>query len=124
MTAVLPGFLQDKVLFGTFREQRATHFDEFPVDGGKRLRSKLPGSPDTVCSYTTIADEGEADGWSDFYIQACEEGSQGFYAEHPRLKATKVFWWASAPDIQHESSIIQSGATRDLYRVTCNWIME
>jgi hypothetical protein len=101
MTASLPGFLQNRILSGTWTEKRRSHHLEFATEGGRPTRSKLPGSPYTDISFETVCDAEEVRAWNDFYATDCDEGATAFYAEDGRLGVKKTYLWADAPDWQH-----------------------
>src|SRR5262245_5866748 len=79
-------------------EQRNPHFSDFVTDSGFSLRSKLPGTSQTVVRGTTrrLTRE-QSDSLRAFYKTACAEGALSFEMEDPDSGSLETFTWAEPP---------------------------
>ena len=116
MTATFPAHLYCRYMKRTWNEGRRRHYNEFETDSGASLRSKIPGSAKTDCTFDLHVTAEEFSDLEAFYVNDCAEGSVGFYMEHPRRKTAMIFQWAEAP----KASELGSG----IYLVSPQMIMD
>lgn len=85
----------------TWNEKRRSHFIGFETDSGFDLRSKIPGSARSDCSFELHGTDEDVSDLEAFYKNDCAEGSVGFTMTHWRKGTSETFMWAEAPQASH-----------------------